>query len=90
MINKYVLKQAIMKLDAFIQDICELKNEDSEDREALELIAEHASIIEVKLLNMYKSENGDDDTLNEMVMDTIEEFPFSDSNEGEDIFNIKI
>lgn len=78
--NACVLKQALMKLDSFVQDICELKNEDSENREALEVIAEQASIMEVHLLNMYKREVGDDDTLADIIMDEIDGFPFDDEN----------
>ena len=89
--NAYVLKQALMKLDSFVQDICELKNEDHEDREALELIAEQASIMEVHLLNMYKKEVGDDDTLDNTKMDGIDSFPFSNDEDGDiNIFDIKI
>jgi predicted ribosome quality control (RQC) complex YloA/Tae2 family protein len=92
MANPYVLKQGLMKLDSFIQDICELKNEDDENRELLESIAEHAYIMEAHLLNLYKKQIGDDDTLTEVIMDEIEPFPFSDGDEdkGPNIFDIKI
>jgi late competence protein required for DNA uptake (superfamily II DNA/RNA helicase) len=83
--NACVLKQALMKLDSFIQDICELKDDSPDDRERLELIAEQASIMEVHLLNMYKKEVGDDDTLNDIIMDEIDEFPFSDGEDNEAI-----
>jgi hypothetical protein len=69
-----------MKIDSFIQDICELKNEDSENRETFEFIAEQASIMEARLINIYKNKVGDDDLLDDIDMDELDEFPYEDSN----------
>lgn len=76
----YTLKQAILKIDSFIQDVCDLKDDDSDNRDSLEVIADTATIIEAKLINIYKNKTGDDDLLEDTKMEDIGSFPF-DSND---------
>lgn len=86
----YVLQQAIMKIDSFIQDVCELKDDDSDNRESLEAIAENATIMEAMLINVYKAKTGDDELLQEVKMEEIDKFPFDGSDESNDFMNDEI
>lgn len=87
----YTLKQAIMKMDSLIQDLCELKDDDADNRDSLEIITDTATIMEAKLINLYKNKTGDDDLLSELEMEDIESFPFDSSEDPMDILdNIQI
>jgi len=59
-----LFKEAIIKIDAFISDVSELRefDMDSEDRETLTQMAEYAGIMEATLVNMLRKEMGDDES----------------------------
>lgn len=83
----YILKQAIMKMDSLIQDLCELKDDDADNRDSLEIITDTATIMEAKLINLYKNKTGDDDLLSELEMEDIESFPFDSNEDSIDILD---
>lgn len=72
-------KQALMKLESFVGDIHEIREEDDlTDDEIYELtqMAEVAGILGVRLLNIVKKECNEDDFLSEEVnMDEIGLYP---------------
>ncbi len=72
-------KQAFMKLESFISDIHEIReDEDLTPEEIYELtrMAEVAGLLGVRLLNIVKKECGEEEFLNEEVgMDEIGLFP---------------
>ena len=72
-------KQALMKLESFVGDIHEIREEDDlTDDEIYELtqMAEVAGILGVRLLNIVKKECNEDDFLSEEVnMDDIGLYP---------------
>ena len=87
-----IMKQATMKLDSFITDINEMKEDsslDKEDVEALGSISEVASAMEATLLNMVNKECDVDEFISESVqMDVIDEFP--ESTEEGDILDEEV
>jgi len=86
-----LFKQGCMKLDSFISDLNEIKEDadlDPEDNETLSKMIEVAEAMEATLLNIVKKECGEEDFLNEnVIMDEID--PFPDLIE-EDILNTPI
>ena len=87
-----IFKQAIMKIDSFIGDINEIREDsdlDPEDRETLIQMVELAGVMEATLLNMVRKEMDEEDFLNETFdMDVIEEYPdpelyFEEEYEGD-------
>jgi len=89
-------KEAIMKIDAFMADIRELREEDSintEDKETLTQMAEYAGIIEATLVNMLRRETGGEDE--EYISESFDIEPLYDLfpeiyNEDVDIYDLKI
>jgi hypothetical protein len=84
-------KQAFMKLEAFIVDICEIReDEDLTPDEVYELtqMAEVGGILGARLLNIVKKECGEEEFLSEEVaLDEIDMFP---EHEDPDILDEEI
>ena len=81
-------KQAIMKIDSFIGDINEIREEEGltpDEIYELTQMAEISGMLASRLLNIVKKECNEEDFLNEDVnMDEIGTFP---SHEGPDILD---
>lgn len=72
-------KQAVMKLDAFITDICEIKEDedlDADDKQTFEQIAEISGSMLAAIINIVAKEIDEEEFLSEDIpMDDIERYP---------------
>jgi len=77
-----LFKQACMKLDAFLADVHEIREDESldeENKETLTRMIEIAGVMEANLINIVKKEMNEEDFLNEKIeMDQIDEYPEED------------
>lgn len=71
-------KQAVMKLDAFITDICEIKEDedlDPDDKQTFEQIAEISGSMLAAIINIVTKEIDEEEFLSEDIpMDDIERY----------------
>jgi len=72
-------KQSIMKLDSFMSDLNEMREDtdvSQEHKDVFSGMAEVASVMEATLLNLVREECGEEEFLNESVMmDPLERYP---------------
>lgn len=72
-------KQAVMKLDSFMTDINEIREEEgltAEDKQTFEQIAEITGTILAVIVNMVTREMGEEEFLSEdIAMDEIDQYP---------------
>lgn len=72
-------KQAVMKLDSFMTDINEIREEEgltAEDKQTFEQIAEITGTILAVIVNMVTREMGEEEFLSEdIAMDEIDRYP---------------
>lgn len=84
-------KQAAMKLEAFIHDVMEIKEDpdlDAKDREDFETMAEMGTTMLATLINMVNSECAEHEFLGEKIpMDDIDPYPGDDVMDDTDIIN---
>lgn len=77
-----IVKQAVMKLDSFMTDIHEIREEpdiDEEDKQTLDAIAGTADLMLAYLVNMIREECEEEDFMNEDIqMDPIDSYPDKD------------
>lgn len=77
-------KQAVMKLDSFINDINEIREDadiDPEDKETFDQISEIAGTMIAAITNIVSKEINEDDFLNETIdMDEIDPYPGDDTD----------
>lgn len=77
-------KQAALKLDSFISDCCEIKEDpdlDPKDKEDFDKMVELAGVMEATIVNIVSKEMGEDDFTNENVeMDDIGTYPESNAD----------
>ena len=74
-----ICKQSVMKLDSFITDMHEAKEDpdiNDEQRELFTNLANMAATMQAYIVNLVSSEIGEEEFLNEdFAMDDIEEYP---------------
>lgn len=77
-------KQAALKLESFIVDVCEIKEDpdvDASDKEDLEKMVEMAGIMEATIINMVSKECGEEEFLSiEVPMDEVGSYPGDDTD----------
>ena len=77
-------KQAVMKLDSFMTDINEIKEDENlneEDREVFETIKDMTGAMMAAIVNIVTREIDEDEFLNENItMDEIQSYPGDDIN----------
>lgn len=77
-------KQAALKLESFIVDICEIKEDpdvDESDKEDLTKMVEIAGIMEATIINMVNKECGEEEFLSiDVPMDEVGSYPGDDTD----------
>lgn len=77
-------KQAALKLESFIVDVCEIKEDpdvNESDKEDLEKMVEMAGIMEATIINMVSKECGEEEFLSiEVPMDEVGSYPGDDTD----------
>lgn len=72
-------KQAVMKLDSLMTDLCEIKEDpdlDEEDRNLFETMIDVTGLMEANILNIVRKEMDEDEFLNvETTIDEFDEYP---------------
>lgn len=75
-------KQAALKLESFITDICEIREDpdvDESDKEDLGKMVEIAGIMEATIINMVSKECGEEEFLSvDVPMDEVGQYPGDD------------
>jgi hypothetical protein len=78
-----LFKQGVMKLESFMNDMNEIREDDkvdNDDKEKIIRLVEMAGTMEATLLNIVRKETDEEDFLNENIdMDEIDQYP--DSND---------
>lgn len=77
-------KQAALKLDSFISDCCEIKEDpdlDPKDKEDFDKMIELAGVMEATIVNIVSKEMGEEEFIGENIpMDEIGTYPGDDSD----------
>lgn len=77
-------KQAALKLESFIVDVCEIREDpdvDESDKEDLAKMVEMAGIMEATIINMVSKECGEEEFLSiDVPMDEVGSYPGDDTD----------